>query len=305
MTNGLRCDDGSGASTASQTALCPMHPRPIPERAGIGLRACHHADLPRKRPPVGWVEAHSENYFGGGGPARRALARARECYPLSLHGVGMSLGSADPLNPTHLAEMDRLIRDFEPAFVSEHLAWGSVDGWYLNDLLPLPYTGEALRHMVRRASDVQDALGRQILIENISSYLSFRGPEMTEWEFLAQLAQASGCGLLLDVNNIYVSAINHGFDAQRYLQGIPVGFVREMHLAGHSVRKIGHQQILIDTHSAPVCAAVWKLYEQALTRFGPTPTLIEWDTDIPALTVLVDEALRANRYLEQCHALVA
>ena len=280
-------------------------PRPVPAFAGIGLRARHHAEIPASLPAIGWFEAHSENYFGRGGPARRALAQVRERYPLSLHGVGLSLGSTDRFDLGHLQQLQCLIRDFEPTLVSEHLSWGSIGGQHFNDLWPLPYTGEALRHMTRRVAELQDFLGRQILIENVSSYLTFTGPEMTEWEFVAQLAQASGCALLLDVNNIYVSAMNHGFDARRYLASVPVGTVREIHLAGHSIQKLGEQEIRIDTHGTPVCEAVWDLYQCALQRFGPVPTLIEWDTDVPELAVLVAEAHRADRYLERHHAIAA
>ena len=286
-------------------ATKPGGPRPIPARAGIGLRARHHGEIPPLRPAVAWLEAHSENYFGCGGPARHALAAARELYPLSLHGVGLSLGSVDPLDATHVAELGKLVRQFKPALVSEHLSWGSFGGQHFNDLWPLPYTGESLQHMTQRVGEVQDFLGRQILIENVSSYLAFAGPELTEWEFLAQLALQSGCGLLLDINNIFISAMNLGFSADEYLAGIPVQAVQEIHLAGHSIEQYGELQIRIDTHGAPVCAAVWDLYEKALRRFGPVPTLIEWDTDVPALDVLVAEAHRADRYLETRDALAA
>ena len=287
------------------SASGPRDPRPIPATAGIGLRARHHTEIPLSLPAVGWFEAHCENYFGRGGPARRALAQVREHYPLSLHGVGLSLGSTDPLDRSHLDELRGLIRDFEPALVSEHLSWGSTGGIHFNDLWPLPYTGEALRHMTRRVAELQDLLDRQILIENVSSYLNFTGPEMTEWDFVAQLAQESGCALLLDVNNIYVSAMNHGFDAREYLAAIPAGSVGEIHLAGHSIQQVGEREIRIDTHGSSVCAAVWDLYRCALQRFGTVPTLIEWDTDVPELEVLVAEAHHADRYLKRHHAIAA
>jgi uncharacterized protein len=274
-------------------------------RAGIGLRAIHHQEVIARRPAVGWFEAHSENYFGLGGPPRRALAEVRRHYPLSLHGVGLSIGSTDPLDATHLAQLVQLTRELEPMLVSEHLSWGSVGGRFTNDLLPLPYTEEALQHLVSRVGQVQDALGRQMLIENVSSYLQFTHSQMDEWDFLAQLARQSGCGLLLDVNNIYVSAMNHGFDALAFLNGIPRESVREMHLAGHSIHTVGGREIRIDTHSSPVCDAVWNLYSAALERFGPVPTLIEWDSEIPALSVLVAEAHKADRMLETHHARAA
>ena len=215
------------------------------------------------------------------------------------------MGSTDPLDSTHLQQLKELVRDFEPALVSEHLSWGSIGGTHFNDLWPLPYTAEALRHMSQRVAEVQDFLGRQILIENVSSYLTCAGPEMTEWEFLTQLIMASGCALLLDVNNIYVSAQNHGFDPHAYLAAVPRQSVKEIHLAGHSAQQAGNTQIFVDTHGAPVCAAVWGLYQSALARFGPVPTLIEWDTDIPELDVLVAEARRADLYLENYHAIAA
>ena len=266
--------------------------------AGIGLRAAHHEEIVARRPNVGWFEAHTENYFAWGGSQRRVLGKVRESYELSLHGVGLSIGSTDPLDAVHLAQTALLVREHEPMLVSEHLSWGSVNGRFTNDLLPMPYTEEALRHMIARVSQVQDALGRQILIENVSSYLRFKGEEITEWDFLAALSRESGCALLLDVNNVYVNAMNHGFDALEFLDGIPQQAVREMHLAGHSVRRIGERDVRIDTHDAPVCDEVWSLYAAALERFGPVPTLIEWDSNIPPLDVLAAEAHKADRMME-------
>ncbi len=283
----------------------PDSPGNLPLRAGIGLRAQHHAAVVEQRPAVAWLEAHSENYFGAGSQSLQWLLQAREHYPVSLHGVGLSLGSTDPLDRTHIAEWRRLIERVEPAAISEHLCWSSVDGRHSNDLLPLPYTAEALRHMIARVSQVQEILGRRILIENLSSYLQFEHEDLPEWEFLAALARASGCGILLDVNNIYVNAYNHGFDAAEYLGAIPPAAVGEIHLAGHTTRVLGGRPVLIDTHSAPVCAAVWKLYAQAIARFGPQPTLIEWDADIPALDVLVAEAQRADRIAGEALAAAA
>lgn len=280
-----------------------LGPSSIPARAGIGLRAEHYIEVLETLPAIGWLEVHSENYFGAGGKPLHFLKRIRAHYPLSLHGVGLSMGSTDPLNTAHLAKLKDLIRRFEPALVSEHLSWGSVGGRYLNDLLPLPYTEEALRHMVERVSKVQDYLGRQILIENISSYLQYQISTIPEWEFLAELARRSGCGLLLDVNNIYVSARNHGFDARTYLQAIPMDRVQEIHLAGFTVNRFEDGEILIDTHNRPVSQAVWGLYRLAVQRFGPIPTLIEWDTDLPPLAVLLDEAHQADAILEEYHDL--
>ncbi len=278
---------------------------PAGSQAGIGLRAQHHAEIIQHRPAIGWLEAHSENYFAHGGPQRRVLEKIRTHYALSLHGVGLSIGSTDPLDSTHLRELARLIRDFEPMLVSEHLSWSSAGGRFTNDLLPLPYTEEALRHMVARVRQVQETLDRQILIENVSSYLQFTHSTWSEWDFVAALARESGCGLLLDVNNIYVSAMNHGFDPCTYLDAIPRDTVQEIHLAGHAVNVVGSREIRIDTHGSQVCDPVWALYRAALLRFGHIPTLIEWDTDIPTLEVLVAEAAKADRIAETVRAVAA
>ena len=256
-------------------------------------------------PEVGLFEVHSENYFGAGGPPLYYLEQVRARYPLSLHGVGLSPGSTDPLSLAHLARLKALIARFEPALVSEHLSWNSVGGRYLNDLLPLPYTEEALDHVVHRIAAVQAYLGRQILIENPSTYLQFADSQIPESQFLAEVSSRSGCGILLDVNNVYVSAQNHGFDAAGYLQAVPVELVQEIHLAGFTRNRFEDGEILIDTHSRPVADAVWSLYRQAVARFGRVPTLIEWDADIPPLSVLLDEACKADAILEVHHALAA
>ena len=278
---------------------------PMPARAGIGLRAQHHADLLRDRPDIGWLEAHSENYFADGGAQIDYLLALRALYPLSLHGVGLSLGSTDPLDTDHLRRLKRLVQLCEPQLVSEHLSWGAVSGTHMNDLLPMPYTQDALSHMTMRITELQDYLGRQILVENVSSYLQFTQADMSEWEFLDELAERSGCGLLLDVNNVYVSSRNHGFDARTYIAHVQPRHVHEIHLAGHSINRHGDCEILIDTHSRPVSDAVWDLYDFAIDRFGRTPTLIEWDTDIPPLQLLVTEAHRADQHLEHCDAVAA
>lgn len=282
----------------------PVGTGPIPACAGIGLRSAHVHEILATRPALGWVEVHSENYFGRGIP-HHYLERIRTQYPVSLHGVGLSVGSTDALDRNHLAALRQLIVDIDPVFISEHLSWSSVDGRYLNDLLPLPYTEEALVHVAARIAEIQEHLGRQILIENISSYLQFGHSVIPEWEFLAELAHRSGCAVLLDVNNIYVSACNHGFDAARYLQAIPVTAVREMHLAGFTRKRFDGGEILIDTHNRRVVPEVWRLYEAAVARFGAVPTLIEWDTDLPPLAVLLDEARRAQSILEAHHARAA
>lgn len=272
-------------------------PRDVDARAGIGLRAAHCRDLLERRPDIGWLEVHSENYFDCGGLPARFLSRLREHYPLSLHGVGLSLGSTDPLNLAHLRQLKTLVERYEPAFVSDHLCWSSVGGRYFNELLPLPYTQGALDHVVARVSQVQDVLGRQMLVENVSSYLEFEDSCIAEAQFLVELARRSGCALLLDVNNVYVSAHNHGFDALAYLAAIPPAHVREIHLAGHSVQQVGDHTLCIDTHDQRVCDEVWALYRAALGRFGAVPTLIEWDTSLPALDVLLQEAAIADTQL--------
>lgn len=278
---------------------------PTGPRTGVGLRAQHHLRVLSDSPNVAWFEAHTENYFADGGAHIEALTRIRSMYPLSLHGVGLSLGSADPLNSLHLERVRRAVNRFEPALLSEHLSWSSVDGRFANDLLPLPYTDEALRHVSARISQAQDFLGRQILIENVSSYLQFDCSRMPEWEFLAGVAAESGCGVLLDLNNIYVAACNHGFEPLRYLDSIDPRSVQEIHLAGHSRMQFEGRDLLIDTHGTRVCNAVWDLYRTALRRFGDVPTLIEWDTDIPALEVLMAEATKADALRAEAHALAA
>ncbi len=265
--------------------------RPIPAQAGIGLRSAHHDEFLARRPRVPWVEVHSENFFADGGRQLQVLDAVRRDYGVSLHGVGLSLGGSDPLDPDHLRRLRRLVQRVEPALVSEHVCWSSADGIFLNDLLPMPCTQAALHHLAARISAVQEFLGRQILVENVSSYLEFDGAEMTEWDFLAQLARRAGCGILLDVNNIYVSAENHGFPAHNYLRGIPSELVGEVHLAGHTAV----DGILIDTHSVPVADAVWALYRDALRLLGPVPTLIEWDAELPTLDRLVAEATKAEQ----------
>jgi uncharacterized protein len=248
------------------------------------------------RPPVAWLEVHPENYLGGG-PAVRALQAIREHYPVSLHAVGLSVGTADGVDRRHLSRLKGLVDRLEPALVSEHLAWSQVGGAYLNHLLPLPYTEEALASVCRNVDEVQSTLGRRVLIENPSGYLRFTSSTIPEAEFLAALARRTGCGLLCDVNNVYVTAQNLGLDAFAYLAALPSDAVGEIHLAGHAVNDAGGRPILIDDHGSPVDPAVWFLYEHALGRFGALPTLVEWDTHIPALEVLLQEARRADTRL--------
>ncbi len=279
--------------------------RPIPAAAGIGLRAPHLQRVLAERPRVPWFEMHTENFFGAGGAIHAALERVRADYPLSLHGVGLSLGSADALDNEHLATLRALVRRYQPGLVSDHICWGAIGGVHLNDLLPLPFTDEALDLMVSRVQQVQDALGREFLVENVSSYLTFEHADMSEWEFVAELVRRAGCGLLLDVNNVHVNSINHGFDAHAYLRAMPVAAVREIHLAGFTRKTDLAVPLLIDSHSRPVDAAVWNLYTEALALLGPLPTLIEWDQDLPELEVLQAEAGRAEALLDARRARAA
>jgi uncharacterized protein (UPF0276 family) len=278
--------------------------RPIPARAGIGLRSIHH-DAIDERPDIGWIEAHTENYFHDGGPAVRALERARSNYPLSLHGVGLGLGSADGVDRAHLARVKTAIARFEPALVSEHACWGHAGGEYFNDLLPLPYTDEAVSVLARQVAQAQDFLGRRLLIENVSAYVTFTHSHLSEAEFLAAVARESGCGLLLDVNNVYVSSRNLGTDARAFIAALPREAVAEIHLAGHARIRSESRDVLVDDHGSAVCDDVWELYRHALARLGPLPTLIEWDTNIPALARLVEEAHRADRLLGEGRGLAA
>ena len=257
---------------------------------GVGLRAAHYADFLAHKRDVGWLEVHSENYFGAGGYDLHVLHRLRADYPISTHGVGLALGSAAPEAGGHVAKLKRLVDAIEPAFVSEHLCWGRGFGRHFNDLLPLPYTEEALALMSARVSQLQEALGRRILVENVSSYLEYRASDIPEGEFIAELARRSGCGVLLDVNNLYVNQLNNGADALAAMHAIAPGSVAEIHLAGHLVAP----RCVVDTHGERVAEPVWALYQAALERFGPAPTLIEWDTDIPPLEVLLGEARRAR-----------
>jgi uncharacterized protein (UPF0276 family) len=280
-------------------------PTPIPASAGVGLRAAHQRAFLEGRPPVAWLEVHSENYFAAGGAAHASLMQIRREYPLSFHGVGLSLGSTDPLDRVHLRRLRELVDRYEPALVSEHLSWSSVGGRYLNDLLPLPPTREALELVVLRIDEAQDALGRPILIENVSSYMQLGAGEMPEACFMVEVAQRTGCGILLDVNNLYVNERNHGASAAAFIDAVPASAVGEIHLAGQSVQEYDGEQIVVDTHNARVCEAVWALYARAVARFGRVPTLIEWDSDLPPLATLLDEAARANHIMGMRHELAA
>jgi hypothetical protein len=245
------------------------------------------------RPSAGWLEVHAENYMNEGALSE-ALADLRRDYAVSVHGVGLSLGSAAGLDPRHLARLKVLVARFEPAFVSEHVSWSVGDGIYLNDLLPIPYDDEALAVVARNVERVQEALGREILLENLSHYVGFAHATMSEPEFLSALVRRTGCGLLLDVNNVHVSAVNMGFDADAYIARLPGGAIREIHLAGHHVARGGEHPFLIDDHGSHVSPEVWHLYRDTIARFGPRPTLIEWDSRLPSLEVLLAEADRVE-----------
>ena len=252
---------------------------------GLGLRPDHYADILRDHPQVDWFEAITENYLVPGGSPLRYLDRVRSEYPVVLHGVSLSIGSTDSLDAAYLRDLKLLTSRIEPVWISDHLCWTGMSGLNLHDLLPLPYTEEALRNVVERVNRVQDYLGRQILLENVSSYLSYATSEMSEWEFVAGVADHADCHLLLDVNNVYVSSVNHRFDPLHYLAGIPAHRVRQIHLAGHQ----NNGSHIIDTHDAPVTPEVWDLYRHAVRQFGDVATMIERDDNIPELADLVAE----------------
>jgi uncharacterized protein (UPF0276 family) len=258
---------------------------------GLGLRVDHYETLLAERPAIDWLEALTENYLVPGGRPLNNLMRIREHYPMVMHGVSMSIGSTAPLDRDYLAQVKALAARVEPAWISDHLCWTGVHGKNMHDLLPMPYTEEALAHIVSRVRAVQDILGRRILLENVSSYVSFRDSRLTEWEFLKAVAEEADCLILLDVNNIYVSSVNHEFDPYAYLNAIPVERVQQMHLAGHQ----NHGDYLIDTHDHPVPEPVWKLYAAAVRRFGGVSTMIERDANIPPLAELQQELAAARR----------
>ncbi len=257
---------------------------------GVGLRRPHYSYILQNRPKMDWFEAISENFMVDGGRPLEVLEGVRANYPVVFHGVSLSIGSADPLNRDYLEKLATLARRFEPAWISDHLCWTGVGGRNLHDLLPLPYTEEVARHVVSRVRQVQETLGRHILLENVSSYMTYRHSTLSEWEFLSAVAEEADCGILLDINNVYVSAFNHGFEAERYLEGVPAERVIQFHMAGHS----DHGSYLLDSHDHPVCEAVWALYEKAVRRFGPVATLIEWDDNIPEFATLAAAADEAR-----------
>lgn len=261
---------------------------------GLGLRSEHYSDFVAAPQRVDWLEIISENYLVDGGKPLYFLDRIRQDYPLAMHGVSLSIGSSDPLDADYLRQLKALVRRVEPAWVSDHLCWTGTSSLNLHDLLPLPYTEATLRHLAPRVAQVQDLLGRPLLLENLSSYVSYRADEIREWEFIGELVALTGCQLLLDVNNVYVNSVNHGFDARTFIDAIPAAAVRQIHLAGHE----DHGDYIIDTHDHPICDAVWDLYAHTVRRLGAVPTMIERDDNIPPLADLVAE-LDAVRLVAQ------
>ena len=270
----------------------------VPARAGVGLKAEHYRVVVETRPDVGFFEIHAENYMGAGGPPHRYLSAVREHYPLSLHGVGLSIGADRPLDRKHSRRLKDLIERYEPALFSEHLAWSSHDAGFLNDLLPVPYTTEALARVADHIDEIQDALAQQMLLENPSTYLTFAESAYSEADFIAEVVRRTGCGLLLDVNNVHVASTNQQWDPFAYIDGYPLNHVREIHLAGHA-RDVDESDrpLLIDSHDRSVDDLVWRLYAHAVQRIGPVPTLIEWDADVPDWPTLHAEAERAEAML--------
>lgn len=269
----------------------------VNDPAGIGLRSPHYDAFVQNTPAIGWIEVHPENYFGGG-THRHFLKKIRGNYPLSFHAVGLSLGSAHPVHSDHLRQIKELVDIFEPFAVSDHASWSASGNAHLNDLLPLPYTQETLRQLCDNIHRTQDFLQHPILVENPSTYISFKHNDMTEYEFMNEAAAKTGCGLLLDINNIYVQSRNHGLDPYAYIDNVHPAYVREMHLAGHSEKKTQSGIILVDTHNTAVRSEVWDLFRHAVKRFGCIPTLIEWDQDFPPLETLLAEAQRARHILK-------
>ncbi|MQT11092.1 MNIO family bufferin maturase [Segnochrobactrum spirostomi] len=284
----------------------PVFPGPgLPRRAGVGFKPDHFADIAGAAQPIGFFEIHAENYMGAGGPPHARLARLRADYALSVHGVGLSIGGEDPLDDDHLSRLAELCARYEPASFSEHLAWSSHGDVFLNDLLPLPYTPATLARVVEHVDRVQTALKRPMLLENPATYVVFSESTIAETDFLAEIAARTGCGLLLDLNNVHVSATNHGFSSADYLAAFPLAAVGEIHLAGHAVADGEGERLLIDAHDRAVCAEVWDLYDRLVERIGPVPTLIEWDNDVPDWATLRAEAVEADRRMAAAATRVA
>lgn len=273
-------------------------PAEIPARAGAGLKACHYGAILENAPDIGWFEIHAENYMGDGGPPHHALRQIRDRYPISCHGVGLSIGSEQPLNEDHLDRLKAVCARYSPGLFSEHLAWSTHDTGFFNDLLPVPYTSATVSRVAEHIDQVQNCLGRQMLLENPSTYVAFAESEMSEIDFLKEIIARTGCGLLLDVNNVHVSATNQHYSAEGYLDEFPVDAVGEIHLGGHAEDEDDDgAPLLIDAHDREVADAVWSLYERLVERIGPRPTLIEWDNDVPDWDTLFEDVQRADAIL--------
>jgi uncharacterized protein (UPF0276 family) len=280
-------------------------PRPIPAKAGVGLKPEHYQAIIETKPDIGWFEIIPENYMAEGGAVHHYMHQIRESYPLSIHGIGLSLGSEEGVCSDQLAALKKLIDCYQPALVSEHLSWSKKADIVLNDLLPVPYTKEAMDVFTRNIDQTQNFLDRQIMIENPSSYFQLDYSVYSEWDFLVTLAKRSGAKILLDINNIYVSAFNHGFDAKQYIKSVPKELVGEIHLAGHSVHEMRGGKVLIDDHGSKVISQVWHLYEYALEHIGNRPTLIEWDANIPDWEVLFEQAKIADQMILENSSVLA
>lgn len=275
----------------------------IPNRAGVGLKAQHVDDILKTKADIGFFEVHAENYMGAGGIPHAQLSKIRENYPISVHGVGMSIGGSGNIDTDHLKRFKAVIDIYNPSLVSEHLAWSTHDDVFYNDLLPLPYTDETLANVVEHIDQVQTAIGRQILIENPSTYVTFKESHWSEVEFMSEVAKRSGCALLFDVNNVFISATNHGYKPRDYINAYPLHLVKEIHLAGHATDNDDHgDTLLIDAHDREICEDVWKLYELVLSKTGPLPSLIEWDNEVPAWDILANEAQKADVILRDLQA---
>ena len=271
----------------------------IPNKVGLGLRSKHYKDILDNKAKVSWLEVHSENYFSDGGLPHYYLKKINNMLPISFHGVGLSLGSAEPVNMNHLKKLKKLFSIYNPSLISEHLSWSSIDNRYFNDLLPLLYTDESFKIFCDKVKITQDYLGRQILIENPSSYISYKSSNINEWDFYSQIPNETGCGLLLDINNIYVSCQNHNYNPEDYLNAINTKHIQEYHLAGYSTKKFDKGTILIDDHGSKVKDPVWNLFHKTIKKLGAKPTLIEWDTNIPSFTTLLEEATKAQNILDK------
>ncbi|MEL6203059.1 MAG: DUF692 domain-containing protein [Pseudomonadota bacterium] len=292
--------DASAASDVARSAARPIEYDALPRRAGVSFKHEHTNDILENAGDVGFLEVHAENYMGDGGHPHRTLERIRQDFPLSLHGVCMSLGGPEPLSRDHLSRFKALVERYQPGSISEHLAWSTHDDVFYNDLLPLPYTEETLQRVADHVDEMQSFIGKKILLENPATYVLFEESDMAETDFLMEIVARTGCGLLLDLNNVFVSATNHKYSAMEYLSRFPLHAIGEIHLAGHTEQSDDEgEALLIDSHDRPVADPVWKLYERVLDRTGPISTLVEWDSDLPEWPVLRSEAEAANKIISK------